>query len=255
MISAPLQASPTLTGWRRILTAERVALFLVILAAALPYLSSLTFGFVYDDLGVIVEVPSRHTWLGVAQAWVQSYWGNPETGLYRPVAQFMYALLWNVGGGKPWIFHLYADRDSRRDHARAVVAARARDEQAGRRSSGRSCSRWIPCTWRRWRTSSTRAKCWSRSSASRASAIVLRAFVRVDGAEIRSDGSRRCSRRRAYALAIGAKESGAGIPAIAFLCRVGLARHRTREGARDSATCCARAGACGRSAPSRWWEW
>ena len=95
-------------GWRRIFTAERVALFLLILAAALPYLSSLTFGFVYDDLGVIVEVPVRHTWLGVAQAWVQSYWGNPETGLYRLVAQFMYALLWNLGGGQPWLFHLYA---------------------------------------------------------------------------------------------------------------------------------------------------
>src|SRR5437868_8704612 len=108
MISAPTSSPGSSSGWRRIFTAERVALFLLILAAALPYLSSLTFGFVYDDLGVIVEVPSRHTWLGVAQAWVQSYWGNPETGLYRPVAQFMYALLWNLGGGKPWIFHLYA---------------------------------------------------------------------------------------------------------------------------------------------------
>jgi len=108
MNSAPSPSSSPITGWRRIFTAERVALFLLILAAALPYLSSLTFGFVYDDLGVIVEMPSRHTWLGVAQAWVQSYWGNPETGLYRPVAQFMYALLWNLGSGKPWPFHLYA---------------------------------------------------------------------------------------------------------------------------------------------------
>src|SRR3569832_1135691 len=88
MISAPTSPTSSETGWRRIFTAERVALFLLILAAALPYLSSLTFGFVYDDLGVIVEVPSRHTWPGVAQAWVQSYWGNPAPGLYRPVAQF-----------------------------------------------------------------------------------------------------------------------------------------------------------------------
>ena len=108
MSSALPSPTSAANGWRGIFTAERVALFLLILAAALPYLSSLTFGFVYDDLGVIVEVPSRHTWLGVAQAWGQSYWGNPETGLYRPVAQFMYALLWNLAGGAPWIFHLYA---------------------------------------------------------------------------------------------------------------------------------------------------
>ena len=58
MSSAPISSTSAATGWRRIFTAERVALFLLILAAALPYLSSLTFGFVYDDLGVIVEVPA-----------------------------------------------------------------------------------------------------------------------------------------------------------------------------------------------------
>jgi len=216
MISASSPATPAQSGWRRIFTAERVALFVVILAAALPYLSSLTFGFVYDDLGVIVEVPSRHTWLGVAQAWIQSYWGNPETGLYRPVAQFMYALLWNLDGGKPWLFHLYA------------IVIHIATSLCVWWLLGRATNKWAaffgallfavdPVHVEAVANIVNSSEVLVALLGIACIAIVIRASARAEpGAPI---GWRSALFAAAvYALAIGSKESGAGIPAIAFLC-------------------------------------
>jgi tetratricopeptide (TPR) repeat protein len=216
MSSAPSSSSSSTLGWRRIFTAERVALFLLILAAALPYLSSLTFGFVYDDLGVIVEVPSRHTWLGVAQAWVQSYWGNPETGLYRPVAQFMYALLWNLGGGKPWLFHLYA------------IAIHVATTLALWWLLGRATNRWAaffgamlfavdPVHVEAVANIVNSSEVLVALFGIACIGIVLRASMRSGGG-VEIGWRPALLAMVAYALAIGAKESGAGIPAIAFLC-------------------------------------
>lgn len=216
MSSAPLPSGVPTKGWRGIFTAERVALFLLILAAALPYLSSLTFGFVYDDLGVIVEVPSRHTWLGVAQAWVQSYWGNPETGLYRPVAQFMYALLWNVGGGAPWIFHLYA------------VVIHVATTLGLWWLLARATNRWaaffgallfavdpvhVEAVANIVNSSEVLVALFGIACIS----VVLRASMTSDGG-VKIGWKPALLAAGAYLLAIGAKESGAGIPAIAFLC-------------------------------------
>ena len=216
MSSAPLPSSASATGWRKVFTAERVALFLLILAAALPYLSSLTFGFVYDDLGVIVEVPSRHTWIGVAQAWVQSYWGNPETGLYRPVAQFMYALLWNVGGGKPWIFHLYA------------IVIHVATTLGLWWLLGRATNRWAaffgallfavdPVHVEAVANIVNSSEVLVALFGIACIGIVLRASMKSDGG-VEIGWKPALLAAGAYALAIGAKESGAGIPAIAFLC-------------------------------------
>lgn len=216
MSSAPSPSFSSVTGWRRIFTAERVALFLLILAAALPYLSSLTFGFVYDDLGVIVEVPSRHTWLGVAQAWVQSYWGNPETGLYRPVAQFVYALLWNLGGGKPWPFHLYA------------VVIHLATTIGLWWLLARATNRWA-AFFAALLFAVDPVHVEAVANIVNSSEVLVSLFgITCIGVVLRSsmhsDGGTRIGwgpsllAAGAYALAIGAKESGAGIPAIAFLC-------------------------------------
>ena len=216
MSSAPAPAPMPRTAWRRIITAERLALFLLILAAALPYLSSLTFGFVYDDLGVIVEVPSRHTWLGVAQAWVQSYWGNPETGLYRPVAQFMYALLWNLGAGKPWPFHLYA------------IVIHVATTLGLWWLLARATNRWAAFfAALLFAVDPVHVEAVANivnSSEVLVSLLGIACIGVVLRASMRSDGGTRIGwgpallAAGAYALAIGAKESGAGIPAIAFLC-------------------------------------
>ncbi len=216
MSTTPLPLPNTTTGWRRIFTAERVALFLLILAAALPYLSSLTFGFVYDDLGVIVEVPSRHTWMGVAQAWVQSYWGNPETGLYRPVAQFMYALLWNLDGGKPWLFHLYA------------IVIHVATTLSLWWLLKRATSQW-PAFFAALLFAVDPVHVEAVANIVNSSEVLVALFgIACIGvvlrASMKSEGGVDIGWRPAllaagaYALAIGAKESGAGIPAIAFLC-------------------------------------
>jgi protein O-mannosyl-transferase len=229
MISAPTSSPGITPGWRRIFTAERVALFLLILAAALPYLSSLTFGFVYDDLGVIVEVPSRHTWLGVVQAWVQSYWGNPETGLYRPVAQFMYALLWNLGGGRPWLFHLYA------------IAIHVATALALWWLLKRATSQWA-AFFAALLFAVDPVHVEAVANIVNSSEVLVALFgIACIGvvlrASMKSDGGVRIGWRPAllaalfYALAIGAKESGAGIPAIAFLCLWGW---RTSDASRPS---------------------
>lgn len=225
MSSAPTSSTSSTTGWRRIFTSERVALFLLILAAALPYLSSLTFGFVYDDLGVIVEVPSRHTWLGVAQAWVQSYWGNPETGLYRPVAQFMYALLWNLGGGEPWLFHLYA------------IVIHVATTLGLWWLLARATNRWTaffgallfavdPVHVEAVANIVNSSEVLVALFGIACIGVVLRASIRChalrasmqSGAGVEIGWRPALLAAGAYALAIGAKESGAGIPAIAFIC-------------------------------------
>jgi tetratricopeptide (TPR) repeat protein len=216
MNSASTSRSATAPDWQKIFTAERVALFLLILAAALPYLSTLTFGFVYDDLGVIVEVPSRHTWIGVAQAWVQSYWGNPETGLYRPVAQFMYALLWNVGSGQPWIFHLYAIAI----HVATTLGlwwllSRATNSWAA--FFGALLFALDPVHVEAVANIVNSSEVLVALFGIACIGIVLKESKRTGGGtEIGWKPALLAA--GAYLLAIGAKESGAGIPAIAFLC-------------------------------------
>jgi protein O-mannosyl-transferase len=216
MSSALSSVTGATTSWRRIFTAERVALFLLILAAALPYLASLTFGFVYDDLGVIVEVPSRHTWLGVAQAWVQSYWGNPETGLYRPVAQFVYALLWKLGGGKPWLFHLYAISI----HVATTLLvwwllARATNKWAA--FFGALLFAIDPVHVEAVANIVNSSEVLVALFGIACIGVVLRAALRSDDG-LRIGWMPALLAAGCYALAIGAKESGAGVPAIAFLC-------------------------------------
>jgi tetratricopeptide (TPR) repeat protein len=216
MISASSPAHSTLPRWHSVFTAERVALFAVIFAAALPYLASLTFGFVYDDLGVIVVMPSRHSWMGVLQAWVQSYWGNPETGLYRPVAQFMYALLWMLGGGKPWIFHLYA------------IAIHVATSLGVWWLLGRATNKWAaffgallfavdPVHVEAVANIANSSEVLVALFGIACIGVVIRASARDEsGAVI---GWRPALLAAGmYALAIGSKESGAGVPAIAFLC-------------------------------------
>ncbi len=74
-----------------------------VIAAVAVAATSLRNGFAYDDLPLIVE-NDRVT--GLLSPWSyfgQSYW--PAGGLYRPLAVWLLALQWHLGGGAPWIFH------------------------------------------------------------------------------------------------------------------------------------------------------
>ena len=87
-----------------------LAMLLVALVAVAPYLVTLGYGFVYDDGPIIADNVALHTPAGLLAAWRVAYW-PPEwgrAGLFRPVVQFLYALLWNMSGGAPSVFHLYA---------------------------------------------------------------------------------------------------------------------------------------------------
>jgi protein O-mannosyl-transferase len=87
-----------------------LATLLVTLAAAAPYLATLGYGFVYDDGPIIASNSALHAPSGMLAAWQSAYWPAEwgRAGLYRPVVQFIYALLWNVSGGSTLLFHSYS---------------------------------------------------------------------------------------------------------------------------------------------------
>jgi tetratricopeptide (TPR) repeat protein len=80
------------------------------LAAAflLPNLGALVCSFVFDDRVVIVENESLHvhSLRQFGQLWTTGYWPDPRgQELYRPISKTLWAVLWAVGGGRPWVYH------------------------------------------------------------------------------------------------------------------------------------------------------
>ncbi len=78
------------------------ALWLLMAAAVVPYLPSLGFGFLFDDIYAIVEHQKLHRWSAV---WESLAVWKGTTLNYRPVRFASLAIDWNLGGGAPWIFH------------------------------------------------------------------------------------------------------------------------------------------------------
>jgi len=87
-----------------------VATALVALAAVVPFLPTLRAGFIYDDTTIVRDNALLRGWSALARVWSAPYWptfGN-DVGLYRPLHVALLALVWNLGGGSPRLFHLYA---------------------------------------------------------------------------------------------------------------------------------------------------
>jgi len=87
-----------------------VAAALVALAAVVPFLPTLRAGFIYDDTTIVRDNALLRGWSALARVWSAPYWptvGN-DVGLYRPLHIALLAVLWNLGGGSPALFHLYA---------------------------------------------------------------------------------------------------------------------------------------------------
>ena len=102
-------AERTAAGDRRVPTTAVV--LLVALAAVVPLLPTLRAAFVYDDTTIVRDNELLRGWDAIGRVWGEPYWptsGADVSGLYRPLHVALLALVWNVGGGSPRPFHLYA---------------------------------------------------------------------------------------------------------------------------------------------------
>ncbi|MBU0487377.1 MAG: hypothetical protein KKA07_04595 [Bacteroidetes bacterium] len=84
---------------------------LIVGMAILIYANSLNNGFTHDDV-FLVEKNVRVTagMSQIPQVFVEDYWfgaiGKSDSGLYRPLVLSVYNVLWRIGGGTPFLFHL-----------------------------------------------------------------------------------------------------------------------------------------------------
>lgn len=84
-----------------------LAALLLGVAAAVPYINSLTGPWLLDDYPLIAANPHVTDPEQWRQLWVSDYWqvtGAPS-GLYRPLTMSTYALTWAVAGEATWAYH------------------------------------------------------------------------------------------------------------------------------------------------------
>ena len=196
-------------------------MLLVALVSAAPYLMSIGYGFVYDDGPIIANNPALHAPSGLLAAWHVAYWPAEwgRAGLFRPVVQFVYSLLWNVSGGAPWLFHLYAVAL----YALCAVAvlmflSRALPERAA--LLGALLFAVHPLHVESVANVAGSAEVVAALASIACVMLIVRAFDEQEG-ETRSDaiGWRPTLASAAlFAVALGAKESAATVPAIVALC-------------------------------------
>ena len=77
--------------------------------AAVVFLPSITNGFAYDDLPIILRDNTTHSLGGISELLTRPYWPGDEGiefGLWRPVTSVSLTLLWSLAGGATWAFHL-----------------------------------------------------------------------------------------------------------------------------------------------------
>ncbi len=83
---------------------------LLVVASLVPFLRTLGFGYVMDEVTAIRSNPELHGWSAILRVWAHEY-GNPDArfeGLYRPLTMSLFAFAWNAGGGWPVWLHLLA---------------------------------------------------------------------------------------------------------------------------------------------------
>jgi protein O-mannosyl-transferase len=103
-------ASQATEMWDRASDRQRTAAMLAVLIAAafLPYLNSLTNGFAFDDAFIVQNNSRVHNLKAWRDIWLTPYWPSlgRELGLYRPLTIFLFAVQWAIGDGARWVFHL-----------------------------------------------------------------------------------------------------------------------------------------------------
>jgi protein O-mannosyl-transferase len=89
-------------------TARHRMLWVAVVAVAIAvYLNTLANGFALDDVPIIRDNTRVHDLYALRDIWLTPYWPHlgEELGLWRPMAIFLYALQWAIGGGSPVLFH------------------------------------------------------------------------------------------------------------------------------------------------------
>jgi protein O-mannosyl-transferase len=189
---------------------------LVALVAAAPYLASLGYGFVYDDGPIIADNPALHAPSGMLTAWRVAYWPAEwgRAGLFRPVVQFLYALVWNVSGGSPRVFHAY----SVVLYALCAVAVLwllARALPMGAALLGALLFAAHPLHVESVANIAGSAETVAALASIACVLVMLRAFDARPGA---IEWRAALGSAALFAVAIGAKESAATVPALVALC-------------------------------------
>jgi hypothetical protein len=82
----------------------------LVLAAVLPFLQSLAFGYVLDDTYAIRGNVSLRGWSSLGRVWLEQFGGDggPFFGLYRPLTMTVFAVVFNAGAKWPLWLHLLA---------------------------------------------------------------------------------------------------------------------------------------------------
>ena len=88
----------------------RIPYVLLVLVAVLPYLPTLTFGFVYDDHLAIEENPHLNLWPGFQRIFLSDVWtlsaSASDSNYYRPMFLVAYHAVFHAAGARPVAFHL-----------------------------------------------------------------------------------------------------------------------------------------------------
>lgn len=81
----------------------------VALLALVVTATALRNGFALDDVHIIVENVRIHSLDSFWKLFAQTYW-PPEEGasLYRPLTMLAFAAQWVIGGGSPFVFHVFS---------------------------------------------------------------------------------------------------------------------------------------------------
>jgi protein O-mannosyl-transferase len=193
-----------------------LATLLVALVAATPYLASIGYGFVYDDGPIIADNPALHAPSGLLAAWRIAYWPAEwgRAGLFRPVVQFIYALLWNAGAGSPRLFHAYAVA-LYAACAVAVLFVLARALPARAALIGALLFAVDPLHVESVANIAGSAEIVAALASIACVLVIVRAFDERDDAIAWSSA---IGSALLFAIALGAKESAATVPAVVALC-------------------------------------
>jgi len=73
-----------------------------VLLTLLIYAPTITYGFVWDDFDFVVE---NYRVQGLSAAHWKTIWLYPSSGLYSPIHHMLLALLYQIGGLKPAVYH------------------------------------------------------------------------------------------------------------------------------------------------------